>query len=402
MAANLRPRSAAEVADAITWAIDAEEPLEVIGGATKRAIAMPAQTAYTLDMSDLAGIVSYEAEELVLTLAPGTPMAEVEAALSARGQMLAFEPPDYTALLASTGTPTFGGAFATNFAGPRRVAAGAVRDHMLGIAAVSGRGEAFKAGGRVVKNVTGYDLSRALAGSWGTLAVATELTCKVLPRPECETTLVLEGLSPEEAARAMARAMGSPGDFSGAAYLPADIAATLPGLDGADGASRTLLRLDGFGPSVAARAGDAEALFAGTPMRRLADEASAALWRAVRDGAPFVGTAGVVWRCSVPPMSGPAMLAAAPEGARAYLDWAGGLVMMETPATGDAGAAALRAAAESCGGHALMLRAPVDIRGEVATFHPMASGLESLSRRLRQAFDPKGILNPNRMSREPA
>lgn len=398
MQTTIRPRSEAEVADAITFAVDSGSPLEVIGGATKRAVATPTQTAYTLDMSDLAGIVSYEPEELVLTLSPGTPMAEVAAALAERKQMLAFEPPDYAALLGTTdGTPTFGGAFATNFAGPRRIAAGAVRDHMLGIAAISGRGEKFKAGGRVVKNVTGYDLARALAGSWGTLAVATELTVKVLPAPQRETTVVLIGLSPEDAAAAMARALGSPGDFSGAAHLPADIAADLvPDA----GASLTLLRLDGFGPSVAARVAEAERLFAGTPQRLIADDASAALWRAVRDGTPFVGGSGVVWRCSVPPMAGPSLLAAAPAGARAYLDWGGGLVMIETPATGDAGAETLRAAAENCGGHALMLRAPVDIRARVATFHPMAPGIESLSRRLRQAFDPKGVLNPNRMSRE--
>lgn len=399
MTDRLRPRDAAEVADTIRWAIAAKEPLEVVGGGTKRAIAGPGQTAYALEMADCAGIVSYEPEELVLTLAPGTPMAEIEATLAARGQMLAFEPPDYTALLAAEGVPTFGGAFATNFAGPRRVAVGAVRDHMLGLHAVSGRGEPFKAGGRVVKNVTGYDLARALAGSWGTLAVATELTVKVLPHAECQTTLMLEGLSAEAAAEAMSRAMGSSGDVSGAAHLPADIAPLV--VAGAT-ESITALRLEGFGPSVAARVAAAEALFSDVPQRRAEADESVAIWRAIGDGAPFVGTDEAVWRCSVPPMHGPALAAAAPSGSRAYYDWAGGLVLIATPAVGDAGAAQLRANVEMCGGHAMLLRAPVDIRANVATFHPMATGVEALAKRLRTAFDPEGILNPKRMSREAA
>lgn len=399
MTDRIRPRDAAGVADAIRWAISAKEPLEVLGGGTKRAIAGPGQTAYALEMTDCAGIVSYEPEELVLTLQPGTPMAEVEAALAARGQMLAFEPPDYTALLGVAGTPTFGGAFSTNFAGPRRVAAGAVRDHMLGLHAVSGRGEPFKAGGRVVKNVTGYDLARALAGSWGTLAVATELTVKVLPRAECQTTLLIEGLDAVAAAAAMSRALGSPGDVSGAAYLPADVAPQV--VDGAT-TSITALRYEGFGPSVAARTAAAEALLEGPAPRRAENEESIAIWQSIRDGAPFVGTDRAVWRCSVPPTAGPDVVAAAPAGSRAYLDWGGGLVMIETPAVGDAGAARLRASVEMYGGHAMLLRAPVDIRANVATFHPMATGLEALARRLRNAFDPEGILNPKRMSREAA
>jgi len=397
---TLRPASAGEVADAIRWAIGAREPLEVIGGGTKQSVANPGQTAYALDMTACAGILAYEPAELVLTLAPGTPMDEVEAALSAANQMLAFEPPDYAALLGAGGRPTFGGAYGTNFAGPRRIAAGAVRDHMLGVSAVSGRGEAFKAGGRVVKNVTGYDLARALAGSWGTLAVATELTVKVLPRPECETTLVLCGLGPRAAVGAMSRALGSSCDVSAAAHLPDDIARAAGA--GGGGTSATALRMEGFGPSMAARVAAAERLFADQPQARLEGDASAALWRSVRDAAPFAGGTGVVWRCSVPPTAGPDVMAAAPRGSRAFLDWGGGLVMIEAPAEGDGGAAAVRGAVAACGGHALLLRAAMDIRAAVPTFHPVAPGVEALSLRLRKAFDPETILNPHRLAREPA
>ncbi|MEO1102551.1 MAG: glycolate oxidase subunit GlcE [Pseudomonadota bacterium] len=391
MPSTLSPATANEVADAIKWALSAQEPLEVVGGGTKRAIANPSQAAHTLDMSGCAGIVSYEPEELVLTLAPGTAMAELGEVLRSAGQMLAFEPPDYRALLSSSGGSTFGGVFATNFAGPRRISAGAVRDHMLGLAAVSGRGEAFKAGGRVVKNVTGYDLARALAGSWGTLAVATELTVKVLPRPEHEATLLLKNQTAEDAVAAMSRAMGSSCDISGAAYLPADVAVTRAA------ETITALRIEGFGPSVAARTEAAQALFVEAEREVLNPDASRAVWREVRDGEAFVGSPGVVWRCSVPPTAGPSVMAAAPEGSRAYLDWAGGLVMIETPQS-DAGAEPIRAAVDACGGHALLLRAPVDIRAGTPTFHPTSKGVAALSARLRTAFDPQEILNPNRMA----
>ncbi|WP_205648487.1 glycolate oxidase subunit GlcE [Acuticoccus kandeliae] len=394
MGGTLTPRTSEEVKEAINWAISAQEPLEIVGNGTKRAIAPPRQTAYTLDVSGHAGIVAYEPEELVLTLHPGTTMRELAEAMEAKGQMFAFEPPDLSPLLGVDGGATFGGTFATNFAGPRRLTAGAVRDHMLGVHAVSGRGETFKAGGRVVKNVTGYDLARALCGSWGTLAVATELTVKVLPRPETEITLLLTGLDPERAVAAMARAMGSSGDVSGAAHLPADVAP-----DGIDGPV-TALRLEGFGPSVAARRDHLSKLLAEHSLSVLEVDASRALWRAVRDVTPFVGTPHVVWRVSVAPTAGPEVAAAAPPGSRILFDWAGGLLWIETPAVGDGGEAAIRATVmASGGGHATLIRAPASLRSAVPTFQPTAPALEALSERMRNAFDPQTILNPGRMAR---
>ncbi|WP_211110161.1 FAD-binding protein [Acuticoccus mangrovi] len=392
----MTPRTAGEVRDAVAWAVSAREPLRVIGGGTKASVAPPIQTGHTLTLAGLSGIVAYEPEELVLTLKPGTPMAEVTAALDEANQMLAFEPPSFAPLLGSSGTATFGGTFGTNFAGPRRLTAGAVRDHMLGVEAVSGRGETFKAGGRVVKNVTGYDLARALAGSWGTLAVATLLTVKVLPRPETEATVVLDGLAAEAAVGAMAQAMGSSADVSGAAHLPADVAAIVPDAKGA----ATLLRLEGFGPSVASRRAMLEGLLKSHGPRLLEREASAALWPKVRDATPFVGTDGAVWRCSVAPTMGPRVAAALPTGSRVMFDWAGGLLLVETPAVGDAGAAALREAIRRAGGgHATLLRAPPAVRAAVPTFQPTATGIAALAGRLRQAFDPEGILNPGQLGR---
>lgn len=396
MSETLRPRNADELKDAVAWAVSARAPLEVIGGGTKRAFGPPVQAAATLDASGIAGIVSYEPEELVLSLRPGTPMAEVEEALSAAGQMLAFEPPRLSALLSAEGTPTFGGLYATNLSGPRRISAGAVRDHVLGLHAVSGRAEAFKAGGKVVKNVTGYDLARALTGSWGTLAVATEITIKVLPRPETETTLTLGGLAPEAAVAALSRALGSPADVSGAAHLPADVAASV--IDGAAGPV-TLIRVEGFGPSVEARVEALARLFQGEDVGTLAPDASREAWRRVRDAAPFVG-GRAVWRCSVPPTAGPSVAAAAPPGSRAFFDWGGGLVWIETAADGDAGAGAIRGAVASAGsGHATLVTAPLDVRAALPTFSPVEGPLGALAGRLRAAFDPEGILNPGRMGR---
>lgn len=393
----------------VRWAASTGHPLEVTGSGTKRAIAPPAAaTGHRLTLGGHAGILAYEPEELVLTARPGTPIVELEAALAAAGQMFAFEPPDLAALLDADGQATLGGAFGCNFAGPRRLVAGALRDHMLGLAAVSGRGEAFKAGGRVVKNVTGYDLPRALAGSWGTLAVATELTLKVLPRPQTEASVVLPGEDPVQAVATMARALSLPADVSAAAHLPADVAAGIEAAEIAGGGtSLTVLRLEGFGPSVAARTGTLHALLGGGAAV-LDAEASAALWTAVRDVRPFVGTAGAVWRCSVAPSAGPRVAAAAPAGSRVLFDWAGGLLWVETPVDGgggdgggdsasDAGAAALRTAiAQAGGGHATLIRAPMDLRAVVPTFQPTAAALAALATRLRAAFDPGAVLNPGR------
>src|ERR1700722_3239636 len=243
---SLTPRDAAEVEQAIRSALTDGKALEVVGHGTKRAIGRPAQWDAPLDLSALTGVTLYEPEELVLSARAGTALSEIEALVAAKGQQLAFEPIDCG--------PLIGGAIASNLSGPRRIKAGAARDHVLGIAAVSGRGEAFKAGGRVVKNVTGYDLCKLMAGSWGTLAALTEVTIKTLPKPETEATVAVLGLDDAAAARAMAAAMASPCEVSGAAHLPAATAARFP-MGGAVAAGRALalLRLEGVAPSVAHR-----------------------------------------------------------------------------------------------------------------------------------------------------
>jgi len=249
----LKPRDADDVEKAIQWALAEDKTLEIAGGGSKRAIGRAAQWDATLELSSLSEITLYEPAELVLSAKAGTPLAEIETLLAANAQELAFEPLDYGPLLGVTpGAATIGGVISANLSGPRRIKVGAARDHFLGVAAVSGRGESFKAGGRVVKNVTGYDLCKLLAGSWGTLAAMTEVTVKTLPRAETEETLVLVPRDDATAAQAMTAAMGSFADVSAAAYLPAGSASHVDEIQALGGAA-TALRLEGVAPSVAHR-----------------------------------------------------------------------------------------------------------------------------------------------------
>ena len=402
----LKPRDAKEVETVIQWAAAEGKALEVIGAGSKRGIGRPSQSDTTLDVSALSGVTLYEPEELVLSAKAGTPLAEIEALVAAHSQELAFEPIDYGPLLGgSAGAATIGGAIAGNLSGPRRIKAGAARDHFLGVTAVSGRGETFKSGGRVVKNVTGYDLCKLLAGSWGTLAVMTDVTLKVLPRAETTETLLLLGLDDASAVQAMTLAMGSPCDISGAAHLHAVVAARMPVPDVASaGRAVTALRLEGVKPSVAHRRKALEELMKpfGT-LGHLASGESLGLWQAVRDVIPFAAASGgdrPVWRLSASPARGAEIGSriAAEAGADVLYDWAGGLIWIALPPREDAGAALVRSAlAAGGGGHATLIRAPAAVRAAVDVFEPQEEGVAALSRRVKDGFDPLRVLNAGRM-----
>lgn len=399
---TFKPRTDEEARDVVRWAMAEHEPLEIVGQASKRAIGRPVQAGHLLDMSGLAGIELYEPEELVLTALPGTPIAEIEAALAASNQELAFDPLDYGPLLGNpAGQGTLGGVIAANLAGSKRLKHGAARDHVLGMDAVSGRGEIFHSGGRVVKNVTGYDLPRALTGSWGTLAIATRITLKVLPRAQTEATFLLSGLGDAEAATAMTAAMGSSAEVSAAAHLPSAAAQDLAARGHALSGPSTLLRLEGFGPSVDYRFERLRALLgAGRPVVRVEAEASRELWRAVRDADAFVGTDDLVWRLSVAPTAGAAVVAQLVDqfACKAFYDWSGGLIWLAVPGA-DARAEAIRAAIAACGGgHATLVRAPAPLRSSIPVFQPQPAPLAALAARLKEQFDPHGILNPGRMT----
>jgi glycolate oxidase FAD binding subunit len=404
MAENVKPHDAAEVEQAIREAIAGGKTLEIVGHGSKRVIGRAAQWDMTLDLSGLSGVTLYEPAELVLSAKAGTPLAEIEALLAANGQQLAFEPMDYGPLLSTApGSATIAGVLAGNLSGPRRVKAGAARDHFLGVTAVSGRGETFKSGGRVVKNVTGYDLCKLLAGSWGTLAVMTDLTVKTLPRAETERTVLVLGLDAATAGKLMTGVMSSFADASAAAHVPSALAGRIAAIAAA-GASVTAFRIEGVVPSVAHRA----ALLEGVArshgrLAMLEEPSSRELWRAVGDAAPFAaaGPSGArdIWRISTAPASGTDVGCALAERAEAEVlyDWAGGLVWAALPPTDDAAADLVRSLVAERGGHATLIRAPAAVRAAVDVFQPEAPALAALTKRVHENFDPRGVLNPGRM-----
>jgi glycolate oxidase FAD binding subunit len=375
------PRSAEDVLAVIAGAGAAGRTVEVIGGGTKRAI-QPVSADTILSLAKLDKVVDYAPEELVLTVQPGARLADLEKLVAAEGQMLPFEPPRLTKLLRIKGRPTLGGAVAINLSGPRRIRAGAARDHVLGFAGVTGRGEVFKAGGKVVKNVTGYDLSKLMAGSWGTLAVMTEITLKVLPAARTELTLLFFGLDDRRAGDLMTRAMTSSAEVSAAGHLPGFAARCRP-LKAE--MAVTALRIEGFPASVRARADGLAALLASFGRIDELDAGhSRAFWQGVREVEAFANDPRSLWRISVPPACG--WRVAEELAADVLYDWAGGLVWALT----DAPAAQVRGRARALGGHATLYR------GTGEAFEPLAGSHAALSSRVKAAFDPLGVLNPGR------
>ena len=385
MSNNLMPRSEADLCDAIAQAIGDGERLAITGGATKSGIGRHIENARCLDMRGFSGIVDYDPAELVLTVGAGTPLAEVEALVASREQKLPFAPFDYGPVFGRpAGASTIGGVVAAGIAGSQRVSQGSARDHLLGFRAVSGRGETFIAGAKVVKNVTGYDLSKLVSGSWGRLVALTEVTLKVLPRPRLSVTKAMEGLAVADAIRLMSRALGSQADVSAAAHIP--------GYARGD-ASLTLLKVEGFGPSVTARCAMLDALFSDVGnLPQLDGDVADHLWSELRTLRPLAGDAPL-WRINVAPREGAAIVAAIePLGAKWMLDWGGGLIW----AAVDGDPAIIRDAAARVGGHAMLVRGSTNLRDRITAFHPAAPAVAALETRVRRAFDPNGVFETGR------
>ncbi|MEW6149174.1 MAG: FAD-binding protein [Bradyrhizobium sp.] len=406
---TLRVRDAKDVEEVVRAAIANEQPLEIIGHGSKRSIGHAMATNAVLDVSALNAVTSYEPNELIVTLQAGAPLGDVQSLIDAKNQQFAFEPMNTAPLLGTPMSGTIGGMIAAGLAGPRRIRAGGARDHLLGAHAVSGFGDSFKTGGKVVKNVTGYDLCKLLAGSWGTLSVMTEVTLKVMPKPEAERTLLLRGLDDAAANKAMTAALGSPFDVSGAAHLPkSELRAKVEGLGdvAGEGEPLTVLRLEGITASVAHRAGSLRELLASFGTATLVEDgASAALWTTIRDVLPFAATGALgawpVWRIVCPPASGAALgtQLARETGGDLIYDWGGGLIWAALPPKSDAHAPVVRARVSAAGGHAALIRAEEEVRRDVDVFHPQEPGIAALSERVRASFDPKAILNRGRLSR---
>jgi glycolate oxidase FAD binding subunit len=381
----MRPVTESELAATIA----AGESFEILSHGTKRGLGHPVVAAAVLDLGAFSGVSLYEHDELVLEAQAATPLADIESLLATKHQHLAFEPPDFGPLLGSPARGSLAGSVAAALSGPRRISAGAARDHVLGVTGVSGRGEIFKAGGRVVKNVTGFDVPRLMAGSFGTLAALTRITLKVLPKPEQAVTLVLSGLDDATAIAAMSAAMQSSLDVSGAAHLPGAPA-------------QTLLRLEGIAPSLRYRRDRLASLLRpfGTS-DTLEAQASDSAWRDIRDVTPFVTPAErFIWRLSVPPSEGAAVVAHLQRtlDVQHFYDWAGGLIWLSLAPRPDAAASLIRAAVTA--GHATLVRAPSEIRQSVPVFQPQPPALAALVRRVRAAFDPACRLNPQRMGQD--
>jgi glycolate oxidase FAD binding subunit len=396
-----KPSDPKDIEAAVQWALAGGKSLEIIGHGSKRPLGRPAQYDATLDLSGVAGIVLYEPQELILSAKAGTPLEEITALLASNGQELAFEPMDYGPLLGGPrGGGTIGGTLAANVSGPRRIRAGAARDHLLGVVAVSGRGETFKSGGRVVKNVTGFDLCKLLAGSWGTLGILVEVTLKILPQANCEATLAVFGMNDSEAADAMAAAMATPLTVSGAAHLPDYMASRFDGLEEAQ--ATTVFRVEGIAASldesIASLRGAVRPFGTCTCLDQAA---SRRLWRSIRDVQPFWadGPCGdrPLWRISAMPSKGHEIAAKITPAAMLFYDWAGGLIWVAPPVAQDCGAGEIRRAVAAAGGHAMLVRAPQAVRAGVDPFHPETGALAALTRRVKENFDPKGVLNPGRM-----
>jgi glycolate oxidase FAD binding subunit len=403
----LEPSDATQIAEMISWVVAEGDTLEIVAGGTKRALGRPMKTDHVLDVSRLSGIVEYEAAELVLTACPSEPLASINAELAKKRQMLAFEPPDWRALLGAEGEQTLGGVIACNLAGSRRVRAGSARDYVLGFSAVNGFGEIWKAGGKVVKNVTGYDMCKLQAGAYGTLSALTELTVKVMPKPETACTVVLHGLADDVAIPTLANALNSPFEVSGAAHLPASasrrskVSVVAAGLGAA-----TAMRLEGPRPSVVYRTTALESLVGRGA--RLNEAETEAFWSEV--GAVqlfFAQRSRIVWRLCPTPSQAPSVahsILSALQSAEFYFDWGGGLIWLSLDAEEagpDAGAGIVRPVVKTAGGHATLVVAPEAVRASVPVFEPLSAGLAQLTARVKSGFDPRGVLNPGRMQEGP-
>jgi len=395
----LTPFTESDAISLVKTAARSNLTLEIRGGGTKAGLGRPVETTEILSTSELKGITAYNPAEMVMTAKSGTPLSEVVAVAAEHRQGLAFEPVNYRGIYGSDGEPTIGGTFACNLSGPRRFQAGAARDHLLGLRFVNGLGEVIQAGGRVMKNVTGLDLPKLMAGSHGTLGLMTELTFKVLPLPETSATIVLAGMDEAMATQAMAEALAMPVEVSGAAHLPESCRARF--LGGAlPGPGTTLLRLEGLGFSVKERATKLVAAFSKVAsVSQLNHQQSASLWQEIRDVKPFHadGRERPLWKISTAPSMGHQILSALrlQTGVDGYLDWQGGLLWLRMEAAPEA--ELVRDLVKQAGGHATLVRAIDEDRAAIPAFQPETPAVAALSGRIREKFDPAGMFNPGRM-----
>ena len=372
------PQTQGDAVEIVRSSLAQKRSLNILGGGTRKSLGRDVSADESLMVSGLTGITLYEPAELVMSARAGTPLAWIEQELLSRGQMMAFEPPDFRTVLGSEGVPTIGGVFASNASGPRRVVSGAARDHLLGVTLINGRADVIRAGGRVMKNVTGLDVTKLICGAYGTLGLMTEVTFKVLPRPTFEQTVILDAESTNDAVHLMTRALGLPFEVTGAAFRNNEV----------------LLRVEGVPESVRYRAG-ALADHLGRQGRKIEGEESAAAWREIKSlAALYARTDAEIWRLCVAPSKVTALLEWLPAGCRLLFDWSGGLVWIasETPLED-----VMRPRVGRAGGHLMLFRADHSRRRAISPFHPLAVGTRRLTQGLKASLDPSGVFNPGKM-----
>jgi glycolate oxidase FAD binding subunit len=394
-------KSEAEIADAVLAALDDQSPFEIVSSGSKRDFGRPVSAERILDVSALKGLITYEPEELVVRAYAATPLKEIEAALAEKKQMLGFEPADFSALFGGvTGRATLAGTVTTNACGARRVKAGAVRDHVIGCRFVNGSGEIIKAGGNVIKNVTGFDVPKLMCGAFGTLGVLTELTLRVVPLPARTMSFALSMSSDEAGLRALRQAASLPVDPTGLVYLPeaafkASVAGRAASFAGAAGVS--VIRLEGATTALTEKLTILHQTFTGFDSVTLNDAVTAGLFREISSGGLFVNRATDIWRLCVP--SSAAREAVEQSGAEFwYADWAGGLLWLGLSGDEDT-ATRLRAITARLGGHATLMRASAEARERLSVFEPEPPTRAGLTRTVKAAFDPHRLLNRDRMFR---
>jgi glycolate oxidase FAD binding subunit len=381
---TIKVQSESEVADVIGELGARLKSLEIVSGGSKRALGRFAPCDAVLDVRALAGIVSYEPDELVITARAATPLTEIEAALAAKKQMLAFAPVDWGPLFgAEEGRATLAGVVATDGSGSRATKAGRVRDHLIGCRFVNGLGEAVTAGGKVVKNVTGFDIPKLMCGAFGTLGVMTELTFRVAPAPERTSSAVVK-VEAEQGLRVLRRGAALPIDATGLAYLPESVSA--------------VIRIEGGEAAVEDKLALLQQNFPAAEPHTLDDRETAILFGALGKGKPLLQRGTDLWRVVLPSAGAHEALVASGT-VRWLADWAGSLLWLALP--GDATTAQrLRQITDRLGGHATLIRGSETARSELDVFEPEPPARAALTRSVKAAFDPKRVLNPGRMYRD--
>jgi glycolate oxidase FAD binding subunit len=380
-------RTEAEVVEAVRAARADRRSLEIVGAGTKRAYGRVAPCDDVLDVSGLAGIVKYEPSELILTVLPGTPVVEINALLAQKNQRLGFEPADWGPLFGATAnSATIGGVLSADASGPAALRYGRARDSLLGFRSVNGLAEAYKAGGKVVKNVTGFDLPKLMCGAMGTLGVLTEVTLRVFPKPSETVTLIARDVSTREGLALLRRVWQSPLEATALSYVPASTPLVSLGYVG-EGAA--LIRLEGAPEPLKEKIA---ALHRFAPQAQRIDLPE--VFGAIAGATALAGLDRTVWRVSVP-QNDAADLVDVLRPSWWTADWAGGLLWVGLPA-GDNGAT-LRAACGERDGHATLVRANDEMRAGIALFTPETPARAALTKSVKAAFDPLGIFNPGRM-----